>query len=101
MLKIKDNVDLKELEKYGATFYYDFYDGKINEIWFVDDKEEGNSFWFKLKFKKTVITEGLLFKKREEVFLLEPVEKHNYYNKVDLLYDLIQAGLIEKVGESN
>ena len=29
MLKIKDNVDLKVLEKYGAVFYYDRYDGNF------------------------------------------------------------------------
>ena len=31
MLKIKDNVDLKELEKYGLNFKYDCDNGKITE----------------------------------------------------------------------
>ncbi len=97
MLKIKDNVDLKVLEKYGAVFYYDRYDGKINEIWFVDNKYENTTWWCKLRFKKEKIIEGILFKRKYFVFELESVDKTNFYNKVDLLYDLIKADLVEKV----
>ena len=32
MLKIKDNVDLKELEKYGFILRYSQYDWKVNQI---------------------------------------------------------------------
>ena len=99
MLKIRDGVDLKELEKYGAIFRYNENDGKINEIWFVDDNYKGTSWWFKLNFKKEKINKGILFKREYFIFKLELVDKHNFYNKVDLLYDLIKADLVEKVDD--
>ena len=99
MLKIKDNVDLKELENYGAVFYYNENDGKIDEIWFVDNNYKGSSYWFKLKFKKEKINKGILFKRNYFVFKLELVDKHNFYNKVDLLYDLIKADLVVKIDD--
>ena len=99
MLKIKDNVDLKELEKYGATFYYDTNTGKIKEIWLVNDKYKGGSFWCNLKFKKNEIKEGLFFRKKGIFYILDYVDNHNFYNKIDVLYDLIKDGLVEKVGD--
>lgn len=79
MLKIKDNIDLKELEKYGFIFcdcdihcgnnlYYSYYYNpdeniKIN----CDDKE--------FDFYLCMMTE----------------------NSIDLLYDLIKDGLVEKI----
>ena len=69
MLKIKDNVDLKELEKYGVkiidkeTFKSIHYN---REFWFREDK---------------TITTGEI--------ILE--------SDLDILYDLIKDGLEEKV----
>ncbi len=80
MLKIKDNVDLKELEKFGFRYLDDFY-------------------YFKNERKRNV---GLV------------IYKDNYKTKgfdrclkfvtmdtqsLDSVYDLIQAGLVEKVKE--
>ena len=42
-------------------------------------------------------TMAILFKRKYFVFELESVDKTNFYNKVDLLYDLIKADLVEKV----
>ena len=71
MLKIKDDVDLKELEKYGfkKKYYY-------KAICLV--REDGkHDIFFDLKTRK------LLF--------------INY--EYDVLYDLIKDNLIEKVGD--
>lgn len=87
MLKIKDDVDLKELEKFGFTRYYDEdlqifteYEKEIDDIevtidinriiyiWGEDDKCIGNG--------QLCIDEGLT-----------PI------------YDLIKADLVEKVKE--
>lgn len=71
MLKIKDNVDLKELEKYGfkKKNYY-------NAICIVREDRQHDIF-FDLKTRK------LLF------------VNYGY----DVLYDLIKDGLVEKVEE--
>ena len=81
MLKIKDDVDLKELEKFGFT--------KIE--W-----DESTRPYDQLENNYT--TMGIGRKKRDIDF--------NCYNECadlqkyqDLLYDLIQAGLVEKVEE--
>ncbi len=80
MLKIKDNVDLKELEKFGfekdswyykKTFNYEYYKVKID---------------IELDRKYIII-------------------QNDYYDSdyacyiPDIIYDLIKADLVEKVGE--
>ena len=83
MLKIKDNVDLKELEKYGFKMYEDYYDEKGNLKYyfagqnlylFENENEQGN-------FLRT-------FTDLECGFSMIDV---------DILYDLIKADLVEKV----
>lgn len=74
MLKIKDNVDLNELEKFGAKYNeamgsYDFYDGSLY-VW-----EDVRELTFELSFG---VTESEI---------------------MTTLFDLIQAGLVEKIGE--
>lgn len=64
MLKIKDNIDLKELEKFGFELK-------------TDD------------FKK-LVTEGLT---------IWVIDREIWGTNLDLLFDLIQAGLVEKVGD--
>ena len=74
MLKIKDNVDLKELEKFG--FKVDRYN-----LWYeYHTKNNG----------KDTITINVGNKK---------IGFYQTYNgrSYDVLYDLIQAGLVEKV----
>ena len=75
MLKIKDSVDLKELEKFGFEPRYNEITGKIvryikidnrNVVQYVNNDHNHTPYW--------------------EVIL----------QSNDLLYDLIQAGLIEK-----
>jgi hypothetical protein len=77
MLKIKDNVDLKELEKFGFKCFNEekqFYDIKLCERY---DTEEINIY------------------NREINISLDGWETNN----LDLLYDLIKDDLVEKVNE--
>lgn len=78
MLKIKDNVDLKELEKFGFDEYIECYEYiKYDASFYV--------------YKDTRIIKfdcsdwGL--------------DKDNGAEIIQVLFDLIQAGLVEKVGE--
>ena len=78
MIKIKDNVDLKELEKFGFEPRYNKITGKIVRYIKIDD--------------------------RNVVKYVNNDYNHTPYWEVilqsnDLLYDLIQAGLVEKVKE--
>ena len=68
MLKIKDNIDLKELEKFGWNYW------------------EWSGCWKKGKFS---VLKNRHLRSRAG----------NEYNGLDDLYDLIKAGLVEKVGE--
>ena len=86
MLKIKDNVDLKELENYGYHKVHDYYvDNMINVklaqvigTYRINCENRRIELFFK---------EDDLFNKLED----------NYYGCVlpDQLYDLIEADLVE------
>lgn len=84
MLKIKDDVDLKELEKFGF---------KENQGKYVK--------WEKCEW----ISEAIyVYKETKEILIYLDDE---YYkcccgeNVLNILFDLIQAGLVEKVEEQN
>lgn len=77
MLKIKDNVDLKELEKYG--FYYHF--DKRTAYYGCCVKEDKGSTFFINNARIISINSN------KSIFNLET------------LYDLIKDGLVEKVEE--
>ena len=77
MLKIKDNVDLKELEKYGFKRNSNFPDG-----------------WAMVKTYK----KGRYY--QEDIYVWnDKIIQVNAIDILDTLYDLIQAGLVEKVVE--
>lgn len=82
MLKIKDNVDLKELEKFG--FKYD----ELNKGYKIQSnhfKDFGNAEMFIYENHNLLFNQSAYF--TNEHFL------------IDTLYDLIKADLVEKVGE--
>ena len=98
MLKIKDNVDLKELEKYGFKILYDENTGHPKELikqyygWFYERKT-------KISFRKGFKL-GLGFQKKKiwlSNFYKYDTNDLNLWQ--DTLYDLIKDGLIEKVGD--
>ena len=74
MLKIKDNVDLKELEKFG--FDLEQTKDEFDQVYGFD--------------------KGLLFYKDSKTIILP---WNNQNTALDTLYDLIKAGLVEKVDE--
>lgn len=84
MLKIKDNVDLKELEKYG----FKHFEGKQFNYSFYEYKSEENielSYFIDCDFRNISVStyDG------DEVYL------------DNVIYDLIKADLVEKVGSDN
>lgn len=86
MLKLKDNVDLKELEKYGAIYVIETkeYYFKINSSEYLEIPADKESKFYK------------------QVRLYIEDEYYNCWtsvNSFDKLYDLIKADLIEKVDE--
>lgn len=81
MLKIKDDIDLKELEKFGFTKKYSTYrklcDGKYCAAWVSVDGHKHAT--------REIYCE--LWEANESV--------------LETIYDLIQAGLVEKVKGEN
>ena len=83
MLKIKDDVDLKELEKFGfdVNDKYALYCAQITTTQSI-----GWQTYTSLDFG--------VFNNTREIIL-------NDTEKIDILFDLIQAGLVEKVEGEN
>ena len=78
MLKIKDNIDLKELEKFKLRRDYGgVYDASLSSRY--PNQEQINIY----------------VDDREITIDLDGWETNN----LDILYDLIQAGLVEKVND--
>ena len=85
MLKIKDNVDLKELEKYGFKYTPNCYEN------------------YKLCLQNDL--EGAIYIRITNdriVYLVSDLDIYNLNNEnefkmYDILYDLIKADLVEKV----
>ena len=77
MLKVKDNVDLKELEKFGF---------KYEEEYMGENEEDLTKFYYKDGFY---------------VFVDDKKFDDDGYGirDVDIMYDLIKADLVEKVDE--
>lgn len=107
MLKVKDNVDIKELEKFGFKPKYSEDTGELVEYFYVNVDNFGFTKGIKVKkktqkpnrlrirftFKKNKL--GVPLVKESKVW---KVDAENYYDiDFDILFDLIQAGLIEKV----
>ena len=77
MLKVKDNVDLKELEKFGF---------KYEEEYMGENEEDLTKFYYKDGFY---------------VFVDDKKFDDDGYGirDVDIMYDLIKADLVEKVDD--
>lgn len=87
MLKVKDNVDLKELEKFG-------FEPRYNEY--------GDVYKYALMMKSGGFCSSLI-----DVFSFNAdtyeIDCYNgvFFKVVDVLYDLIKADLVEKVSDGN
>ena len=102
MLKVKDNVDLKELEKFGFKY--------VQELMHPQDTE--NRQYFETRYvidfgnttceiveSRTLSVWHFPNKIREIYFYPNDYELFMGKDELNLIYDLIQAGLIEKVVE--
>lgn len=83
MLKIKDNVDLKELKKFGFITYINIDDGQeyycICNIFIGEDK---------------------IIKQDDGINECFDMLEHKFDDtEIEILYDLIKADLVEKVEE--
>lgn len=88
MLKIKDNVDLKELEKYGLILKYEC-DRNTGEVWVDKICQYQDNNPVKGLYIICFYTEN-----RKDLILGAISTKGSY-----ILYDLIKDGLVEKVEE--
>lgn len=101
MLKIKDNVDLKELEKFGLKPKYKLIDsttGKTEIEGYYSSKyccRFGNVIFRKKDYNKVLNIINRIIGNRVEskTFIFED----DNFIDTDLLYDLIEAGYVEKV----
>lgn len=100
MLKIKDKIDLKELEKFGFKHWKTIW--KENE-----NSEDINEWCYDLKFTDiSKEVQVLLLQIDDEKRIIQEYidQKYEMYcivkeTRLNILYDLIQAGLVEKVGD--
>jgi hypothetical protein len=85
MLKIKDNVDLKELEKFGFQKGYDLFckDDKPRIITAIVDDERN----LKIQYSHSAWWDN------DHWYL--------YSHSQDKIYDLIKADMVEKVDEND
>ena len=102
MLKIKDDVDLKELEKFGFKPNYDEDTGELKEYYKeyltnLDGYRYSETIRFYIiKSTKLFSTKCICCGGTWDVF-----HDEFGYKIIDLIYDLIQANLVEKVGIKN
>ena len=95
MLKIKDNVDLKELEKFGLKLDYevnhDTGEVYIDNIYKLRNEDSLN---YTIRFIRNEYKTKIM--KRKKIFY---ILYHIEATHIDIIYDLIQADLVEKVEE--
>lgn len=78
MLKIKDNIDLKELEKYGFKKQYDIDTGNLRKY-----QHKDFDFVYVFVVDREITATSVEYGEPKRIN--------------DLLYDLIKDGLVEKV----
>lgn len=97
MLKIREDVDLKELEKYGFTIKYDIHTGEIDYCRYENEIHLVNHYF---EIAIDVNTRQL------EIRSYSKASFENTHSEIEeiienLLYDLIEANLVEKVESDN
>ena len=99
MLKIKDNVDLKELEKYG------FEDSEISNIVpleYCSEDHFDNTYFIFIASGRRGQNYYLLIDKKSKIlsiYATKPDGDGTCGEISDVIYDLIKADLVEKVEE--
>ena len=87
MLKIKDNVDLKELEKFGFKYIEDKRSLQ-GDYSYCEKQIGGNAMLGVAAHSRLLLA---------DVTIEEDTRTYIFSNGLDVLFDLIQAGLVEKV----
>ena len=95
MLKIKSDVDIRRLEAYGFKPKFDENTGEIIAYEKIKKKQEHLGVTVKIEHIKKFIR---IFQFKKYEWRINP---YNTYFDVDTLYDLITAGLVEKIEERN
>ena len=95
MLKIKDSVNIEELERFGFKPKYDEDTGEVIAYQKVNKEIEYEGLTVKVEGIKSKIR---IFKRTKKGWL---INKYNERFDIDTLYDLIQAGLVEKMEEDS
>ena len=94
MLILKEDINPKELEKFGLKPRYDEFTGEI----IAYEKEHKTSEFFGIKIKPAKL------KPKFRMFKLSNTEwvvcKYRDYLDIDTLYDLIEAGFIKKINKN-
>lgn len=88
MLRLKQNIDGKVLEKYGLELYEYEENGLKYQSYLLDDDST-----------QIVILDEIENEPRGAI--INPEEYAISYDAWDKLFDLIKDGLIEKIGENN
>lgn len=95
MLKIKDNVNLRELEKFG-------FKNKVRDIWSKDIENSDADYETSILINPTnaVIKNQMVHYTNNDKDLEDIKEDFiDLTSELDVLYDLIRANLVEKVEE--
>ncbi len=93
MLKIKDYVDMEKLKDFGFKPKYDENTGKI----IAYEKKNIEKLYMGLMIVSVEVKSFIrIFKGNKNQWKINP---YNDKFDIDTLYDLIQAGLVEKVVE--
>ena len=93
MLKIKDNVDLKELEKFGYRSNYPTTNPYICRL--VKEEELGKNYLYSIYINKRTRRIETSIDIINSNGMLKNIDEFS-----DELFDLIQAGLVEKVADN-
>lgn len=104
MLKIKNNVDLKELEKYGFKPHYELKNHSTGESYITHyyqtrsyDRMCGTCHLFPIKKRKSCII-NIPSRKVENHLEYNPLKIDDRdFVDLDIIYDLIKADLVEKI----
>lgn len=99
--KITGNkIDLKELEEFGFIYDYDYYrtyeNGKPIH-WWNDGRDVNQYKYYRYGYDKYDLT--LYVYRDRRIVVITPEYEENIDETIDLLYDLIEAGYVEKVEE--
>ena len=95
MLKIKDNVDLKELEKFG------FYENNTKTAYYyhLDERFDNYDDKYEIKWELSVYCKDRSLRLFNEIRVDKQFHTAYSLDHLDIIMRLIQAGYVEKVEE--